>query len=70
MLFIVGIIIVFGCVFGGYMLAGGHMGVIWQPFEFLIIFGACAGGYIIGNSKTILGGVDGACGTLIKAVVW
>ena len=66
MLFIVGTIVVFGCVFGGYMLAGGHMAVIWQPFEFLIILGAGVGAFVIGNSKAVLGGVGGAFGTLIK----
>ena len=31
------------CVFGGYMWAGGNLGAIWQPAEFLIIIGAAAG---------------------------
>ena len=37
MLFIVGVVIVLGCVGGGYGLAGGHFDVLWQPFEFLIM---------------------------------
>ncbi len=45
----VGAIIVLVSVFGGYMLAGGHMHVVFQPFEIMIIFGAAAGGFIIGN---------------------
>ncbi len=45
----IGGIIVFLCVFGGYVLAGGHLHVIWQPFEVLIIGGAAVGGFIIAN---------------------
>lgn len=45
----VGIFIVCVCVFGGYALAGGHLHVIIQPFEVMIIFGAALGGYVIGN---------------------
>lgn len=45
----VGVLIVIVGVFGGYMAAGGHLHIIWQPFEVVIIFGAALGGYIIGN---------------------
>lgn len=45
----VGILIVIICVFGGYMAAGGHLHTVWQPFEIIIIFGAAAGGFVIGN---------------------
>lgn len=46
---IVGAIVVLVCVFGGYVLAGGHLHIIFQPFEFMIIFGAAFGGFLIGN---------------------
>ncbi|MCB0420411.1 MAG: flagellar motor stator protein MotA [Bdellovibrionales bacterium] len=45
----VGILIVIGGVFGGYLAAGGHLAVIWQPFEVVIIFGAAIGGMVIAN---------------------
>lgn len=45
----VGILIVLVGVFGGYMLAGGHLHIVWQPFEVMIIFGAAIGGMVIGN---------------------
>ena len=51
MLKIVGFIIVIVCVFGGYSAMGGHIHVLWQPFEFVIIFGAGIGAYTIANSK-------------------
>lgn len=52
----VGMLVVLGMVFGGYLLHGGSMGVIFHaaPTELMIIMGAALGGYIIGNPmKTI-----------------
>ncbi|OFZ10771.1 MAG: flagellar motor stator protein MotA [Bdellovibrionales bacterium RBG_16_40_8] len=49
---IIGGLIVIVCVFGGFILGGGHMHVVWQPFEFMIIGGASLGGFIIANSMT------------------
>lgn len=46
---IIGILVVIVCVFGGYMLNGGHLHMVWQPFEFMIIGGAAVGGFIIAN---------------------
>ncbi|MCW8836960.1 MAG: flagellar motor stator protein MotA [Rhodospirillales bacterium] len=57
MLFIVGVLIVIGSVAGGYLGVGGHMGVLWQPFEFVIILGAAIGATVIGNSKSIITGI-------------
>jgi chemotaxis protein MotA len=51
---IVGILVVLGGVFGGFVLAGGHLHLIWQPFEMLIIFGAAIGGMIIANPMSTL----------------
>jgi chemotaxis protein MotA len=46
---LVGGLVVLVCVFGAYMAHGGHVQVVWQPSEFVIIFGAAAGALIIGN---------------------
>ena len=46
----VGALIVTVCVFGGYLLEGGLLHVIIQPFEVMIIGGAALGGFIIANS--------------------
>ena len=51
---IVGMLIVIVCVFGGFLGAGGHLHVIWQPFEVVIIGGAALGGFIIANSVTTM----------------
>ncbi len=57
MFVIVGSVVVVVCVIGGYMAMGGKLGVLWQPFEFVIIFGAAAGALVVGNSKQIISGV-------------
>ena len=46
---IIGMVITLGCVFGGYMAMGGHIDVLIQPFEFVIIGGAAIGIFIIAN---------------------
>ncbi|MBN8539522.1 MAG: flagellar motor stator protein MotA [Deltaproteobacteria bacterium] len=51
---VVGAIVVMVCVFGGYMLHGGHLHVLWQPTELIIIGGAALGGFIIGNPIPII----------------
>ena len=66
MFFIIGVVVVFGSVIGGYMGAGGHLDVLWQPFEGVIIFGAGIGAYIISNPKTVLGGTAKAIGPLMR----
>jgi chemotaxis protein MotA len=53
-LVIVGYIVVCGSVFGGFVLAGGHMAILFQPIELLMIGGAAVGASLVGNnSKTI-----------------
>ena len=49
---IAGIACVFIMVFGGYLMAGGKMGIILKslPFEMTMIGGAAIGTFIIGNS--------------------
>ena len=56
MFVIIGIVIVLVCVFGAYAWHGGHLGVLWQPSEFIIIFGAGIGGFVVGNPLHILKG--------------
>ncbi|HEX6959832.1 MAG TPA: flagellar motor stator protein MotA [Ferrovibrio sp.] len=54
MLTIIGAIVVLGCVLGGYLAGGGHLAVLFQPFEFIIIFGAGVGAFIISCPKPVL----------------
>jgi chemotaxis protein MotA len=66
MLVIVGIVIVLGAVAGGYLMNGGNFLVLIQPNEFLIILGAAAGAFIIGNTKANLKAVLGGLKRAIK----
>jgi chemotaxis protein MotA len=56
MLGIVGIVMIFAMVFGGYLLAGGKMTIILKslPFEMMMIGGAAVGAFLIAND---IGGV-------------
>jgi chemotaxis protein MotA len=63
---IVGTIIVFVCVLGSYAAMGGHIEVLWQPFEFVIILGAAIGAFIIGNPGPVLKAMPGVFGALVK----
>jgi chemotaxis protein MotA len=66
MLFIIGIVTVIGCVLGGYVALGGHLYVLWQPFEAVIIGGAAIGAFIVGNPKSVLIRTGKAMGKLLK----
>jgi chemotaxis protein MotA len=63
---IVGILVVIGCVIGGYLGAGGHLGVLWQPLEFVIIGGSGIGALVISNPSQVLKGVGAGYGALFK----
>ncbi len=68
MLSIVGLVIVFGCVFGGFIMAGGHMAPIIKaaPVETFIIGGAAIGAMVTGNSMTIVKGFFGGIGHILS----
>ena len=56
MLFIVGFLVVIGAVIGGYSVHG-DLTVLWQPIEFVIIFGGAFGAFMIANPKSVVMGV-------------
>ena len=66
MLFISGVLVILACVFGGYVAMGGHIDVLWQPFEFVIILGAAIGAFIISNPGSVLKGTLRSFGKLLK----
>lgn len=66
MFFIVGLVVVVASVIGGYMANGGHLGVLWQPFEVLIIFGAAVGSFIVSSPASVLKGTAKSFPLLVK----
>lgn len=50
MLVIIGYLVVFSTVFGGFALSGGQLGALFQPTELLIIGGAGVGAFIVANN--------------------
>lgn len=54
MIGIVGILVVFLMVFGGYLAAGGKLGIIMKalPFELMMIGGAATGAFLLSNDMS------------------
>lgn len=50
MLILLGYLVVIVCVFGGFVLAGGFLGPLYQPTELLMIGGAGVGAFIAANN--------------------
>jgi len=57
MLVPIGFLGVLGAVVGGYIMAHGNLSVLFQPAEFIIIFGAATGALVISSPKHVLIGV-------------
>jgi chemotaxis protein MotA len=54
MTIIIGFVFTLACMLGGFMAMGGHVAVIWQPWEYVIIGGSAIGTFIVANPmKTI-----------------
>jgi len=66
MLVIIGYVIVLASVFGGFALAGGHLGALLQPVEVLMIVGAAFGAFVCGNSVKSVKATLGALPGLLK----
>lgn len=66
MFVIIGLVVVFGSVIGGYVMHHGNVAVLWQPTEFIIIGGAGVGTLIIGNPPAVLKACVGQLLGLLK----
>ncbi len=52
---VIGLVIGIGCMLGGFVAMGGHLEVLWQPWEFVIIGGMGAGAFVMANPmKTVV----------------
>lgn len=66
MLFIIGFVVVMGCVIGGYLMHNDNLAILWQPSEVIIICGAAIGAFVIGNTGTNAKAALKALGKLFK----
>jgi len=51
---IIGIVVVFGAIVGGYLMEHGNLKVLMQPAELVIIFGAAIGTVLIANPLAVV----------------
>ncbi|MGH1330229.1 MAG: flagellar motor stator protein MotA [Paracoccaceae bacterium] len=72
MIGIVGILLIFVMVFGGYLAAGGKLGIILKslPFEFMMIGGAAAGAFTISNDMAAIKHTMKDLGKVFKGPKW
>ncbi|MBU3890024.1 MULTISPECIES: flagellar motor stator protein MotA [Methylosinus] len=63
--FFVGLIITMGCMFGGFAALGGHLIVLWQPWEFVIIMGSSLGTFVVANPTKVIMDTGKALGQAI-----
>ncbi len=54
MLILIGLVIVFVSVIGGFMMAGGHPGVLMHASEFVIIFGMAGGVLVVATPMPVI----------------
>lgn len=57
---IIGLLTAMVCVAGGFWAMGGHIMVVWQPFEFIIVGGAAIGAFIVANPARVVMDTAGA----------
>ncbi|MEO1788505.1 MAG: flagellar motor stator protein MotA [Pseudomonadota bacterium] len=72
MIGIIGIVVVFGMVFGGYTLAGGKFGIILKalPCEMMMIGGAATGTFLIANDGAAIKHTLKDLGKVFKGPQW
>ena len=69
---IIGLVLLFGMVFGSYIMAGGNMGVILHalPHEMMAIGGSAVAAFLISNSLPVIKGVGGGFGKVFGGPKW
>jgi len=72
MIGIIGIVVIFVMVFGGYIAAGGKIGIILYslPFEMMMIGGAATGSFLIANSGSTVKQALRDIGKVFKGPGW
>lgn len=69
---IIGLVVIFVMVFGGYMLAGGKLGIILKamPFEMVMIGGAALGTFLLSNDLPSVKQTAKDIGKVFKGPKW
>lgn len=72
MIGIVGIVIIFVMVFGGYTLHGGKLGIVLEaaPWELIMIGGAAAGAFVLANDMPAIKQTMKDLGKVFKGAKW
>lgn len=72
MIGLAGIVVIFVMVFGGYLAAGGKMGIILKtlPFEMIMIGGAAVGAFMISNDVAAVKHTVKDIGKVFKGPKW
>jgi len=72
MTLLLGLVMVFGLVFGGFMLSGGNMDIVLHalPYEGMMIGGASLGAFVIANSFSVVKSSLGGVVRVIKGPRW
>jgi chemotaxis protein MotA len=72
MIGLIGITIIFVMVFGGFMLAGGKLGIILKslPFEMMMIGGAAVGAFLVSNDLASVKHTVKDLGKVFKGPKW
>ncbi len=63
---LVGLAVVVVAVLSGYLLSGGHLILLFQPNEFIIIGGAALGGMLTGTPLPVLKSIGGGLGRILR----
>ncbi|HET7411944.1 MAG TPA: flagellar motor stator protein MotA [Pararhizobium sp.] len=66
---LLGLVVTFGCIIGGFMFMGGHVPVLIQPAEFIVIGGAALGSFIMANPMKTIKDTGKAVGEALKHAV-
>jgi chemotaxis protein MotA len=66
---LIGLVVTLGCVLGGFMAMGGHLHVLMQPWELVIIAGAAFGTFLVANPMATVKDAGKAVGEAFKQSV-
>jgi chemotaxis protein MotA len=69
---IIGIVLLFGLVFGSFLMSGGNLGVIIEaaPHELMAILGAGVASFLISNSMSTIKATAGGFGKIFSGPKW